>query len=54
METIEFDLKKMKIVQSQGKFNTITDYHDRIIGLVNKNKKLIGKYTQQVECRTFK
>ena len=46
METIEFDLKKMKIVQSQGKFNTITDYHDRIIGLVNKNKKLIGKYTR--------
>lgn len=46
METIEFDLKKMEVVQCQGRFNEITDYHDRIVGLVNKNKKLISKYTR--------
>ena len=43
IETIEVSLKTMKVVQSRGVCNTNTEYHDRIIALVNKNKRLIRK-----------
>ncbi len=41
IETVEVDLKTLKIVQSRGVCNQNTEYHDRIIGLVRKNIGLI-------------
>lgn len=41
IETIEVDLKTLKVVQCHGKYNQDTEYHNRIINLVNSNAKLI-------------
>ena len=41
METVEISLKQLKVVQCRGLRNENTEYHDRIISLVNKNMKLI-------------
>ena len=41
IETIEISLKTFNIVQSRGVCNQNTEYHDQIIGLVNKNIGLI-------------
>jgi len=41
LETVEFSLSKMQVVQSRGACNQTTEYHDRIIKLVSKNRKLI-------------
>lgn len=41
IETVEVDLKTLKVVQCHGKYNKDTEYHDRIIELVNSNAKLI-------------
>lgn len=41
IETIEVNLKTLKIVQSRGICNKDTEYHGRIIGLVKKNINLI-------------
>lgn len=43
VETVEFSLSEMMVVQSRGLQNKNTDYHDRIINLVNSNKHLIQK-----------
>ena len=43
METVEFSLSKMKVVQCRGLHNKNTEYHDQIIELVNKNKRLIKR-----------
>jgi len=43
IETVEFSLSKMKVVQSRGTCNQTTEYHDRIINLVNNNKRVIRK-----------
>ncbi len=43
IETIEVDLRTLKVVQCHGKYNKDTEYHDRIINLVNINAKLIRK-----------
>jgi len=43
IETIEFSLSQMQVVQSRGLCNKNTKYHDRIINLVNKNRRLIRK-----------
>lgn len=43
METIELSLTKLKVVQSRGLLNENTEYHDRIVKLVNKNVPLIQK-----------
>lgn len=43
LETIEVSLSSMKVVQSRGLRNTNTEYHDRIVQLVNKNINLIKK-----------
>ena len=40
-ETIELNLKTLQIVQSRGVCNQNTEYHDRILSLVNKNINLI-------------
>ncbi|WP_321437188.1 PcfJ domain-containing protein [uncultured Bacteroides sp.] len=41
IETIEIDLKQMRIIQCRGKSNQSSSYHDRIIGLANKYMNLI-------------
>ncbi len=41
IETIEVDIKQMKIIQCRGERNVPSEYHDRIIKLVNKNMRLI-------------
>jgi hypothetical protein len=47
VETVEISLKDFKILQCRGKFNTVTEHHDRIIDLVNKNIQQIRKRTRQ-------
>lgn len=42
IETIEINLKTLEVVQSRGVCNQNTEYHKRIIELVNKNRKLIS------------
>lgn len=37
IETVEYSLTENKVVQSRGVCNTNTEYHDRIISLVNAN-----------------
>lgn len=41
IETIEVNLDTLKVVQSRGLQNKNTEYHDRIIDLVNRNTKQI-------------
>lgn len=41
IETVEVDLQTLKVVQCHGKYNKDTEYHDRIINLVNSNSRLI-------------
>ena len=41
IETVEVDLQTLKVVQCHGKYNKDTEYHDRIIDLVNSNARLI-------------
>ncbi|MBN2786935.1 MAG: PcfJ domain-containing protein [Paludibacteraceae bacterium] len=43
VETIEVNIEKFKIEQSRGLQNKNSDYHDRIIELVNKNMSVIRK-----------
>lgn len=43
METVEVDLKQMKVVQARGKNNVKTDYSDEIVQLVNSNIKEIER-----------
>ena len=37
IETVEFSLSQGKVVQSRGVCNSNTEYHDRIIRLLNDN-----------------
>lgn len=41
LETIEFDLRSGRVVQSRGRFNKLTDRHDEIVKLCNDNRKRI-------------
>ena len=41
IETIEVNLDTLKVVQSRGLQNKNTEYHDRIIDLVNRNIRQI-------------
>lgn len=41
IETIEVDLRTLRVVQSRGVCNKNTAYHDRIINLINANAHLI-------------
>ena len=43
VETVEFSLSKMKVVQCRGERNKNTEYHDSIIDLVQKNTSLFRK-----------
>jgi hypothetical protein len=44
VETVEFDIKKGKVVQSRGKCNALTQHHDEIVKIVNNNAKRILSY----------
>ena len=37
LETVEFSLTEGKVVQSRGVCNSNTEFHDRIVKLVNDN-----------------
>lgn len=41
IETVEVDLQTLEVVQSRGVCNSNTEYHDRIVNLVNSNMNLI-------------
>lgn len=43
LETIELDLRTLEIVQSRGKCNGTTPYHDQIVSLVKDNIGLFRK-----------
>lgn len=43
VETIEIDLTKMKIIQARGFQNKPSEYHDKVLQLLNKNMRLIKK-----------
>lgn len=43
IETVEISLDTLKVIQSRGVCNQNTEYHDRIISLVNDNINLIRK-----------
>ena len=43
IETIEVSLKTFEVVQSRGVCNSNTEYHDRIVALVDNNMRLIRK-----------
>ena len=43
IETVEVSLTTLKVVQSRGVCNSNTEYHDRIISLVESNAELIRK-----------
>ena len=43
METVEFSLSKMEVVQCRGLQNKNTEYHSQIVELVNKNKRMIKR-----------
>ena len=43
IETVELSLSQLKVLQSRGKCNKNTEYHDRIIKLVKKNIPLIKR-----------
>lgn len=43
IETVEVSLKSFKVVQSRGVCNENTEYHDRIISLVEKNMNRIRR-----------
>lgn len=37
IETVEFSISQQKVIQSRGVCNKNTEYHDRIVNLVNAN-----------------
>lgn len=43
VETVELGLETFKVLQSRGLCNKATEYHDRIIRLVQKNARQIRK-----------
>lgn len=43
LETVEVSLSKLQVIQSRGVCNHNTEYHDRIVELVNSNMRLIEK-----------
>lgn len=49
IETVEVDLKRMKVVQCFGACNKFTPYHDRIVNLVNSNINKIEQLDKQVK-----
>ena len=46
LETIEVSLRNYSVVQSRGKRNVNTEFHERIVKLVESNMNLIKKYSR--------
>ena len=53
LETIELDLKEMKIIQSRGLRNENSKYHDEIINLVNNNINLISNINTKTNQKQY-
>jgi hypothetical protein len=47
VETVELSLSRLKVLQSRGVFNCNTEYHERIIKLVEKNISVIRKHKRK-------
>lgn len=47
VETVEFSLKKMQVIQARGFQNRASEYHDQVIALVNNNLNVIRKCYQK-------
>ena len=47
VETIEFNLKSLKVSQSRGLQNKQTEYHEEILALMKANAKNIKKLTRR-------
>lgn len=45
IETIEVSLKRMKVVQARGENNKPTEYHEKILSIMNRN---MGKISERV------
>ena len=43
IETVEVSISQLKVIQCRGVCNGKTEYHDRIVNLVNRNMSLIQK-----------
>lgn len=43
IETVEVSLSQLRVIQSRGICNKNTEFHDRIVNLVNQNISLIGE-----------
>ena len=54
LETVEIDLRNGTVVQSRGLQNGKTEYHDRIISLVNKNMSTIMQTVRRRENASFR
>lgn len=54
IETIEVSLKSFIIIQSRGQYNKTTEYHDRIIGLVEKNIGIIKQISLGKSHKKYK
>jgi len=48
LETIEFSLSEMKVVQARGLNNDDSPYHKEIVRLVNSNKKVIKQLAKTI------
>jgi len=46
-ETVEFDIRNGRVAQSRGLQNALTDYHTRILRLVEKNATLLQRTARQ-------
>ena len=47
VETIEFNLNKLKVMQSRGVCNKQSEYHEEILALMSENAKNIRKITRK-------
>ena len=53
LETIEVSLRNYSVVQSRGKRNVNTEFHERIVKLVESNMNLIKKYSRANSSKTI-
>lgn len=54
IETIEVDLKELKITQARGLKNEPTDHHDKILELVKNNLPKIAEIVKPKKRKTNK
>jgi hypothetical protein len=47
-ETIEIDLSEMEIVQCRGRHNVDSPYHERIMGIMQRNMDIVEQYNRIV------